>query len=246
MELRAWVYTRGQLSQSLESPVISAVYVPMKFAEDIPADKRERAILLPPEYLADCEDVVKRRLEELHDLGFESALAHTVGHIELLRECGYRICGGNRLNCTNSETMRFLADSGVYDIIVSPELTVKRINKLDKPIPAGFIAYGHLPLMLCRRCPISDGKPCGKENCGRSVTDRLGKKFSVICSENTVEILNPDVLMLSGKLGEFAADFAVLRFTTETDTKDMIGMFADNAEKKAEGYTKGTYYRGVQ
>ena len=245
MELRAWVYTRGQLEEALGCPEISAVYVPMKLAGTAAA-RRERVILLPPEYLADCEERVGNELRELRSLGFERGLAHTVGHIELLRRCGFTICGGNRLNCTNSETMRFFAEQGLTDMIVSPELTVSRINSLEKPVKTGFLAYGHLPLMLTRRCPISDGRPCGKENCGRQITDRRGNRLNVICSDNTAEILNSDVLMLSGRLREFEADFAVLRFTVETRITDIVKLYAGDTKAGVQKLTRGLYYRGVE
>ena len=245
IELRAWVYTRGQLDEALGCEEISAVYVPMKLA-GAAAGHRERVILLPPEYLADCEDKTENELRELKALGFERALAHTVGHIELLRRNGFTICGGNRLNCTNSETMRFFAEQGFSDIVVSPELTVSRINSMDKPIKTGFLAYGHLPLMLTRRCPIKDGKPCGKENCGRQLTDRRGNKLDVICSDNTTEILNSDVLMLSGRLREFEADFAVLRFTVEKEISDIVKLYARDEKADVKKLTRGLYYRGVE
>ena len=245
IELRAWVYTRGQLEEALGCPEISAVYVPMKFAGDT-LSQRERVILLPPEYLADCEQRVERELCGLKAQGFERAVAHTVGHIELLGRNGFTICGGNRLNCTNSETMRFWTEQGLSDIIVSPELTVSRINNLDKPIKTGFLAYGHLPLMLTRRCPIKDGKPCGKENCGRKITDRRGNELDVICSDNTVEILNSDVLMLSGRLREFNTGFAVLRFTTETRITDIVKLYAEDRKADVKKLTRGLYYRGVE
>jgi putative protease len=244
-ELRAWVYTRGQLEEALRLPDISAVYVPMKLAGAV-TEHSERVILLPPEYLADCEDKTERELRELKAVGFSRALAHTAGHIELLKRNGFTVCGGNRLNCTNSETMRFFAEQGLSDIIVSPELTVSRLNSLEKPIKTGFLAYGHLPLMLTRRCPIKDGKPCEKPNCGRQITDRRGNKLGVICSDNAAEILNSDVLMLSGRLGGFKADFAVLRFTTEKSITDIVRLYAADKPADVKKLTRGLYYRGVE
>lgn len=246
IELRAWVYTPEQLEQALGCEDIAAVYVPMRLAGEPLDEYAERVILLPPEYLADCEEKTEQELADLRKAGFTRALAHTVGHIELLKRTGYEICGGNRLNCTNSVTARFLADCGVRDIILSPELTVRRINSIEKPVKTGFIAYGRLPLMLNRRCPIRDGKPCGKPNCGEAITDRKGNKLRVICSDNTVEILNSDVLMLNGRLNEFHTDFAVLRFTDETDILPIIELYAQDKPAEAENLTRGLYYRGVK
>ena len=246
MKLRAWIYTPEQLEAALDCPEISAVYVPMRLAGAVPNERRRDIILLPPEFLADCEERTERELIGLKEQGFTRALAHTVGHIELLGRTGCTICGGNRLNCTNSETMRFFAGCGLCDIIVSPELTVQRINALEKPITTGFLAYGYLPLMLNRRCPIHDGKPCGKPCCGKRMTDRKGNKLSVICSENTVEILNSNVLMLNGRLNEFDTAFAVLRFTVENDVKSIVKLYAEDRKADRPDLTRGLYYRGVE
>lgn len=246
IELRAWVYTAEQLEQALGCEEISYVYVPMGLAGEPLDEYAERMILLPPEFLGDCEERTEVELAELRAAGFTKALAHTVGHIELLQRTGFEVCGGNRLNCTNSVTARFLADCGLRDIILSPELTVRRINSIEKPIPAGFLAYGRLPLMLNRRCPIRNGKPCGKPNCGEYITDRKGRELRVICSDNSVEILNSDVLMLNGRLGEFRVDFAVLRFTTEDDIIPIVKLYAEDTATDDTGVTRGLYYRGVK
>ncbi len=244
--LRTWVYNSKQLDGSLSDSRISAVYAPMTLISEKYSEYSERIILLPPEFLADCEKKTESALVRLRELGFGQALAHTVGHIELLQRNGFIIHGGNRLNCTNSESAAFFAEQGLESIIVSPELTVKQINALERPIQTGIIAYGKLALMLNRRCPINDGRPCGKPNCGRHLTDRKGNRVDVICSENTVELLNSDVLMLSDRLGEFDADFAVLRFTVEQDVKNIIDMFENGSETGLNHITRGLYFRGVE
>lgn len=245
-ELRAWVYTAQQLRAALGSPEISLVYAPMKLVGAELSDYAEKIILLPPEYLADCEEEVEKKLCALKEPGFTKALAHTVGHIELLQRNGFEIHGGNRLNCTNSETVKFFAGLELADIIVSPELTVQRINSLEKPIPTGFLAYGKLPLMLTRRCPINDGKPCGKPNCGRKLTDRKGNEVDVICSDNTVELLNSDTLILSDKMNDFRVEFVVLRFTVERDIIPIIKAYSKQKKPDIPKLTRGLYYRGVE
>ena len=250
MELRAWINNADQLSDAVSCPELGYIYMPLRLAEAVPENERSRVILLPPEYLADCEDKVSGMLSELRGAGFSRALAHTAGHIELLRKTGYIIHGGNRLNCVNSVSLRFYADCGLADIIVSPELTVRRINALDRPLPVGFLAYGHIPLMLCRRCPVCDGKPCGGakrgKGCEGRITDRTGEKLELLCSENSVEVLNSDVLMLSDRLGDFRTDFAVLRFTYENTVRHTVGLYSQNKSSDVKKFTRGLYYRGVQ
>lgn len=247
LKLRAWVYTPEQLADALASRDIEAVYAPSELLDERNAEHAGRIIALTPEFLGGFEKQTERELRRIGALGFDHALAHTTGHIELLEKVGSRIHGGVRLNVTNSESMRFFADCGVCDIIVSQELTVRRINALEKPVPTGFIAYGKTALMLNRRCPVRDGRPCGgrDKGCNRQITDRKGNKLDVLCSENSVEILNSDTLILSDRLQDFRTDFAVLRFTAETDVNAVIENYVKGRPPFCEHFTRGLYYRGV-
>lgn len=247
IKLRAWVYNESQLDEAIENEDIEAVYVPMSLLNEKYTVYAGKLIVLTPEFLGSVEKQTEYELLQLREIGFVDALAHTVGHIELLKKTGFNIHGGVRLNCTNSEGMRFFAECGLCDIIVSQELTVKRINNLDKPIKAGFMAYGKQPLMLNRRCPVMDGRPCGgrKTNCDRKITDRKGNMLEILCSDNSVEILNSDTLVLSDKLSDFDMDFAVLRFTTEKNISDITTVYRNGAVPEHEHFTRGLYYRGV-
>lgn len=245
--LRAWVYSREQLDSALECPGIEMIYAPSEVLDESNAGYAGKIIALTPEFLGGAEEKTERELQRIRALGFDRALAHTVGHIELLQKAGFAIHGGARLNCTNSEAMRFFADCGLSDITVSQELTVKQINALDKPIPTGFTAYGKTALMLNRRCPVRDGRPCGGKDrtCDRLITDRKGNRLDVLCSENSVEILNSDTLILSDRLADFRVDFAVLRFTTETDVSAVTENYMKGRPPFRERFTRGLYYRGV-
>lgn len=246
IELRAWVYTRKQLSDALGNEDISLVYCPIGLIDKALENDKEKIVISPPEYLADCEEQVKLRLKELYEIGFRLAVAHTVGHIELLKNIGFTIYGGNRLNCTNSITADFLSKQGIKDIILSPELTVKRINSISSENKKGILAYGYLPLMINRRCPINNGKPCNTKNCGRKLTDRLGNTLDVICYENTVEILNSEPLIISDKLRDFNTYFFVLRFTVEAEINPIISAYKNGEKMDIKKYTRGLYYRGVE
>lgn len=247
MRLRAEVYTKEQLSEVLGDPRIEMVYTPLSFLDHSLLPASDRLIAVPPVFLGDCEEAVEGRLREVRKMGFTKALAHTVGHIELLQKCGFEIYGGVRLNCLNSETLSFLAGCGVRDEVVSAELTARQMNTLKKPFPIGFLAYGFLPLMITRRCPIRDGKPCGTMCCGKSITDRTGRKMRVICSENTAEILNSDALDLGDRLDAFSnADFAVLKFTVEKKIESILSAYAEGRRTGSGTFTRGLYFRGLE
>lgn len=243
--LRAEITDENQLNQALHYPAFQYIYAPERLLTPSTPEK-ERIIAVPPVFLADCEQYVGERLKELHDMGFSHALAHTVDHIMLIEAAKLTLHGGSRLNITNSVSADFFTEQGFSDVILSVELTAGRINKLKTSIPKGVISYGRLPLMITRRCPINDGKPCNNgRQCGRTLTDRRGKTIVPICS-NTVELLNPDTLNIADKLADFpSADFFLLKFTVEKDIIGVTDRFI-NGEKPTGDFTRGLYYRGVE
>lgn len=246
MNFRAEVYNEKQLEQALNNLNIEKVYAPYHLISNKFSYYSDKIILVPPVFLGDCEEKVRKSLLSLKEIGFENALAHTIGHIEMLRSIGFIIFGGYRLNCVNSDTIAFFTENGVADIIVSPEMTASQINNLYAE-EIGFIAYGHLPLMITRRCPLKNGAPCNKKCCNRTIVDRKGNRLNIICSENTAEILNSDVLYLADKLESFVnTDFAVLKFTVEQNVDEIIDLYANASSAKAKKFTRGLYFRGIK
>ena len=249
-KLRAEVVDIKQLEQALSFDRFEYIYAHERFLNKN-THQKEKIIVLPDIFLGDCEEKTLNRLKELKELGFSRALAHTVGHIPLIQKAEMTLHGGMRLNIANSLSAEFFAEQGAADIIVSCELTASKIKALNSPVPYGVVAYGRLPLMVTRRCPIKDGKPCNNgNNCRKYLTDRQGKKLKTLCS-NTVELLNPDILTIADKIADFpAAEFFVLKFT---DEKDIISAAEDFIKGKKpqgtftrENFTRGLYYRGVE
>ena len=251
MRYRAETADKYLLEQALELD-FELIYAPMGLLNNDIPDK-ERVAAIPPFILSGCEREVKERLLELRKIGFIKGLAHTLGHAYLLRECGFEVLGGYRMNVLNSLSAAVCADFGFSDITLSFEGAVSALEKISSPIPAGILAYGRIPLMLTRRCPIADGKPCGRmdmfgggESCGGFITDRQGNKLPVQCGGSSVELLNPDVLIMSDKpevLKKF--DFAVLKFTGEDDPAKVLDMY--KRQRKPEGkLTRGLYFRGAE
>lgn len=245
IKIRAEVNTAEQLEQVLENDDYEFIYAPLGLLGADTPDKF-RIIALPPLYLADCEERVSERLSELEKQGFKHALAHTAGHTELIKRAGMTVHGGFHLNITNSRAVLFYEHNGMSDIMLSQEITLKRAEKIVHNAPVGIIAYGRQSLMTLRRCPINNGKPCNSgKSCGGELTDRMGNKMPLMCG-GTVEVLNPDLLILSDKMSELAfLDFIVLRFTTEHNTDAVFRMYMNG--RKPEGrLTRGLYYRGVE
>ncbi len=253
LRLRAEVCSAEQLAAAL-SLDFEVVYAPMGLLYEGMAYK-EKIAVMPPLVLNNCEDEVRERLLKLKSLGFTKALAHTLAHAELLRECGFEIHGGYRMNVLNSLSADVLAEYGFSDITLSFEGTHDVLSKIQSPVPKGILAYGRIPLMLMRRCPIANGKPCGKrspfgegESCGGYIQDRRGNDFPVLCGGNCVELLNPDVLILSDKREVMQSfDFCILKFTTETEAevKAVYNMYIKNGKPK-DKLTRGLYFCGAE
>lgn len=248
---RAEVSTKKQLEQALELD-FDLIYAPVGLLDESTPNK-EKIAISPPLVLTDCEEDCEKRLIKLREAGYKRGLAHTLAHAELLKKCGLDISGGCRMNVLNSLTAKVCADFGFSDITLSFEGKASELAEISSPIPMGIVAYGKLPLMLTRRCPVADGKPCGRksalgggEGCGECLKDRRGNDIPVLCGGNSVELLNPDTLILSDKpdvLRKF--DFAVLRFTTETDVGAVLKMYQSG--KKPDGkLTRGLYFRGAE
>lgn len=245
MKLRAEVYTVEQLDSVLKNENIDMVYAPYSIIKNNHYSFSERIIIIPPIFLSDCEQKVIEKLRFLRENSFDKVMVHTIGHIELMSDEQFKLYGGYRLNCINSDSIEFFLENGLTDIIVSPEMPAVKMS--DVKTDFGFIAYGHLPLMITRRCPISNAGVCNTTRCDRKIIDRKGNSLDIICSENTAEILNGDVLYLADKLDNFKnADFAVLKFTTETNVNDIISSYANKEAAKISKFTRGLYFRGIE
>ena len=249
-ELRCEVYSAEQLRQALELP-FGLIYAPMRLLGEETPDK-DRIAVIPPFVLNDCEDEARRELRRLKALGFTRGMAQTLGHAKLLREEGFLLHGGHRMNITNSWSAAVCGELGFEDVTLSFEGTAEQLSRIRTPVPRGVLAYGRIPLMIMRRCPVSGGAPCGRVHlfddggtpCGGCITDRRGNDMPVLCGGNSVEILNPDLLIMSDRrqaLADF--DFLVLKLTDEPDAAEVYEMFRRSG-KPAAHLTRGLYFRG--
>lgn len=251
LRYRAEVSTKDQLEQALRLD-FELVCAPIGLLDENTPDA-DKIVVMPPLVLTDCEEDCEQRLLELRELGFNKGLAHTLAHAELLKTCGYNIMGGYRMNILNSLAAMACSDLGFRDITLSIEGRAGELAEIRSPRPVGIVAYGRMPLMLTRRCPIANGKPCGRKSalfggdgCGECIRDRQGNDIPVMCGGNCVELLNPDTLILSDKpdiLRKF--DFAVLKFTTEKDVGAVLRMY-QGLEKYDGRLTRGLYFRGAE
>ena len=86
---------------------------------------------------------------------------------------------------------------------------------MNSNIPMGAVICGKLPLMLTRNCPIKNEIGC--EKCNKRLIDRTNRSFTVQCSEDYVEILNPDTLFMQDKLDQFTSlSFGIIMLSDES------------------------------
>ncbi len=248
-KLRCEVSNASQLEKALEINEFSYIYAPASLLSEKTPDK-SRIIALPPVFLSDCEEQAESRFLTLKQQGFEHIGVYTLSHIELASRLGLTLHGMFRLNAANRYALSEYKKLGLSDTVLSIELLMSDAVDLcrQSEIPCGILSYGRIPLMITRRCPINDGKPCGeakKKSCPHSITDRKGNSFICMCNDNTAEIFNPDVLTLSDKKKDTQKfDFSLLKFTDETDIRAALNSYLDGG-KPSGRVTAGLYYRGV-
>ncbi len=195
-----------------------------------------------PRGLFGMEAALKERLQQLKAHGVKQALAGNLGAYKTAEQRGFEVFGDYGLNVFNSESAQLF-----HAPLLSFELTVEQANRINAA-DAGMIAYGRLPLMLTRNCPVKNRIGCAA--CGKkgTLTDRKGYRFPVKCSPYPcVEILNPVPLVLSDRLNEIHADYLHFYFTDETpqQVEEIIRSYQHQQSPTGQ-YTRGLYYRGVK
>lgn len=215
------------------------IFIPIWSSDEDFIDNRAGVEI--PRGLFGMEEKLKARLERLKKIGVKNALCSNLGAYKTAEELGFKVFGDFGLNVFNSETANQFNSP-----ILSYELTLEQANKINAE-DTGIIAYGRLPLMLTRNCPVKNNIGCEKCKKQGELIDRKGFKFSVKCSSYPcVEILNPVPLYLGDRMNEIKTDFIHFYFTDEStdEVEDIINKFNNNYAL-GEKYTRGLYYRGV-
>ena len=187
--------------------------------------------------------------KKLYEMGFRMALVRNPSHFEPLKSIGFSLHGDFSLNAANSQALTVWA-AELEDITLSFELTLSQIRKLKKPLPAGIIVYGRLPLMSTENCMIRNYTDC-KKGKGALLTDRTGRSFPVACDHGCKNVLfNATPLYLADRSREWqdtGISFGRLLFTDETPTQiaRIIDEYAMGRGLPPADHTRGLYYRGV-
>ena len=177
-------------------------------------------------YPAD-EEKNEKTLGSMAQRGLRYALCDNIGAVGAAKAAGLAPLGGALLNILNSEAVAFYRDLGVADVTLSPELSFAGMREITSQAAIGFIAYGHLPLMHFRCCPMQGPNGCGSCSGERTLTDRRGDPFTVLCEEKRFSVLYNPIPLYTGDMVMPPVDFVTLFFTDETreECADIIRLF---------------------
>ena len=185
-----------------------------------------------------------------------SVLIQNLGQIKEAK--GKILYGGERLNVTNSETVRRLFALGFLRVTLSWELNRQEMQKVAEhtDLPLEIICYGRLPLMLIENCIIKSTYHCVKGESGFSLCDRKGEQFPILCEGCRNVVLNSVPLYMADKLEDVLSlkpDAIRLMFTVENggQCEAVIRAYQNAMEGKPsqnpfEKITRGHFYRGVE
>lgn len=240
--LTAEVYTAEQARAASELG-IQRIYAPDEVAEHI-------------RHGADTEIVVKTQdiftKEEISCDKVSVSSAAAAAYYE-----GKELYGDFRLNIFNSLTVKHFGY--MKSVTLSPELNIGEIRELIKhtDVNTEVIAYGRLPLMLMKNCPLKAAGNCQKGKNRFSLRDRKNQLFPVICQKACrAALLNSKPIFTADKIDEIihcGMTGIKLLFTTEdyAECRSIIEMYqkamsGEKIMKPADNtFTRGHFYRGV-
>ena len=141
--------------------------------------------------------------------------AGNLGSLRMASRLGFRISGGFDLNIENSRALRVYETLGVRETLLSLEIPMSDVRRLGGQIPRGILLYGHMPLMLFRCCPMQGKEGCGSCDGRRSLKDRQGTEFPVLCHRKQYSTLLNSVPLYVGDKDLRGLDYGVVWFSVE-------------------------------
>lgn len=181
------------------------------------AQSRERILAeMPALIFPGEEDNIAGDLRRLAREGLAGVVCENLGAVRIAGECGLAVHGGHGLNLLNTTALQAYAGQGMCDATVSFEMSEARLRRLGGTLRRGALAYGRLPLMQMRCCPVQRDRGC--EDCPghAALRDRLGVMFPVVCHGRRYTTLYNSVPLNLSDEWLPGVDFLTLYFTDET------------------------------
>ena len=128
------------------------------------------------------------------------------------------------------------------------ELTLEDMARISAPVPVLALAYGHMPLMLTRACPLQNVRDCGGCDRKGELLDRKGMRFPVRCSgpAGARTVYNPIPIYMGDRLKELPVELPLLYFTIETAARvrEVLALVREGLPFDGP-FTRGLYYKGT-
>ena len=249
MKIRIRLEKAEQLPSALDN--ISRVILPvteiMKHPDIVTALPCELAAEISPLVYPKDEEKCLELLKKCRDSGVKYALCENLGGIYLAKQAGLIPTGGHMLNIINSDAANEYKKLGVSDITLSTEMSFNDMNNLNSDGRKGFVAYGFMPIMRFRCCPMQSATGCGKCPGRRILKDRKNTEFTVLCHNRKYSTLLNSVPLYTGNMRQPKTDFATLYFTTEEkpDIENIITAFCEK-QKFPGAKTAGMYDKNLE
>lgn len=192
------------------------------------------------------EELIAKRLTLFKEKGFDTALCGNLAAVEIAKQQGFSILADTGLNIFNSESVKWAEDKGFKAVTLSYELGLEECE-FESEIPKGIIAYGNVPLMIFKNCPVKNGRTCDKCDKNCLLTDRMGVEFHVRCRMGYSEMLNSVPIWLADRKAELShLDFLTLYFTNESKERaqTVINAYKNGLAPDVK-HTRGLYYRAT-
>ena len=229
---------------------IEYLILPIAQADRVPREWRAKTLLeLPRVMFGKLEEDTARRIAATQDAGFAGYEVSNIAHLRLCR--GLPMSGSFGLNITNQLAAQFYADNGLGSMLILPEVKDSDISTIapthnGRPVPAGVLVYGHMPLMVTRACPLQNIHDCAHCDKTGVLTDRKAKKFPVRCGLGVRTIYNPIPIYMGDKPGALTVDYGVAYFTLESreEAAKILEMIRTHAPFEGD-FTRGLYFKGT-
>lgn len=192
------------------------------------------------------EEKTKKELRYLFSLGVKYAYCDNIGAVALALSSGFEVIGGTLLNIINSDAAELYFSLGVKEIVFSPEISFKELKNIGTHCKTGIAAYGYMPLMHFRCCPLQSENGCGDCKGVGVLTDRMNEKFRVLCEKRQYSVLYNTVPLYIGDKNAPPSDYQLLSFVFE-NKDEVAGIIRSFTQKKALAgkKTAGLYERDI-
>ncbi len=207
----------------------SHIYLPLEKYEAGVAD----GVVFPPSVFPSYEGEFIKQLERAVSLGATHALVCHAGQIKVALEYGLIPHGDYRFNVFNTLSAEQYLESGVRDVLLSPELTLPQMR--DIAAPKAAIVYGRIPLMLLT-------KPVGES----ALTDKTGAVFPITREAGCDILLNSVPIYMADKASEL--DLYGIRgrhFIFTTESKKAAADIISAYKNEGKGYPVQTKIRRI-